>query len=256
MLADLKPGDFVLMQFGHNDGGPVAGEGARGSLRGGGEAVQEVADETTGKKETVHTYGWYMRKYIADARAKGATPVVLSPVPRNMWGDDGKVLRAANDYGKWAAEAAKTGDAAFIDLNELVARRYEAAGPAKVKELYFGEDHTHTTPAGARLNAEAVVEGLKGLKECPLSRFLAAAGDAKPAGTGEVAGWTLPRRRRILSSPRSPGSRVRSPGALLGALEAVSRTRKRTAAGARRATEIKPRVNVLVNPGSEGRRRN
>jgi len=181
VVADLKPGDFVLMQFGHNDNGPVGGEHARASLKGNGEETREITDDA-GKKEVVHTYGWYMRKYVADARAKGATPIVLSPVPRNMWGDDGKVLRAANDYGKWAAEAAKAGGAAFIDLNELVARRYEAAGPEKVKALYFGEDHTHTTPAGARLNAEAVVEGLKSLKDCPLCRYLsAAAGDDKPA---------------------------------------------------------------------------
>ena len=41
--------------------------------------------EATGKKEVVHSYGWYMRKYISDAKAKGATPIVLSPIPANMW---------------------------------------------------------------------------------------------------------------------------------------------------------------------------
>ena len=81
VLADMKPGDFVLMQFGHNDGGPVEG-GERPRLAEGqrrGDARSH--GRPTGKKEVVHTYGWYMRKYVADARAKGATPVVLSPVP-------------------------------------------------------------------------------------------------------------------------------------------------------------------------------
>ena len=83
VLAEIKPGDFVLMQFGHNDGGSIDKEKARGSLKGIGEETQEVTIEATGKKEVVRTFGWYMRKFIADAKAKGATPIVLSPVPRN-----------------------------------------------------------------------------------------------------------------------------------------------------------------------------
>src|SRR5689334_14788892 len=111
----LKPGDFVLMQFGHNDGGPLADGRARASLKGNGDETQDVDNKTTSKKETVHTYGWYLRKYITDAKAKGATPIVLSPIPRNIW-KDGQVARAANDYGKWAAEAAKSESALFINL--------------------------------------------------------------------------------------------------------------------------------------------
>src|SRR5205807_2260644 len=130
----LKPGDFVLMQFGHNDGGPLAEGRARASLKGNGEETQEIENKTTGQQEVVHTYGWYLRKYIADAKAKGAMPIVLSPVPRNIWKDD-QVARASRDYGKWAAEVANAEHAAFLDLNELIAKRYEAMGAEKVKEL-------------------------------------------------------------------------------------------------------------------------
>jgi len=173
VLAKMKPGDFVLMQFGHNDGGGLA-RSARASLKGNGEETQEVKDEKTGKKEVVHTYGWYMRQYVAEAKAKGATAIVLSPIPRNMW-KEGRVLRASNDYGKWAAEAAKAEGAAFVDLNEIVAKKYEALGEEKVKADYFLEDHTHTTPAGAMVNARAVVEGVRELKECALKGFLVSA---------------------------------------------------------------------------------
>jgi lysophospholipase L1-like esterase/pimeloyl-ACP methyl ester carboxylesterase len=178
VLADLRPGDFVLLQFGHNDGGEIAkGNRPRASLRGSGDEEREVVVETTGQREVVRTYGWYLRKYIADARGRGATPIVLSPVPRNIW-QDGKVARAADDYGRWAAEAARSAEAAFIDLNEIVARRYESAGAEKVGRDYFtAADHTHTTRAGAAASAECVVEGLRGLAECPLLRFLTA-----PAG--------------------------------------------------------------------------
>jgi rhamnogalacturonan acetylesterase len=172
VAAEIKPGDFVLMQFGHNDGGPIDKEKFRGSLKGVGEETQEITVEATGKKETVHTYGWYMKKFISDAKTKGATAIVLSPVPRNIW-KDGRVVRAGDDYGKWAAESAKTGEALFVDLNEIVARRYERDGEDKVGPQYFTtKDHTHTSPAGARVNAESVIKGLRSLKKDPLKKYL------------------------------------------------------------------------------------
>jgi rhamnogalacturonan acetylesterase len=56
-------------------------------------------------------------------------------------------------------------------LNEIVARRYDALGPEKVEPL-FGDEHTHTSRAGAILNAECVIAGLKALKENPLAGYL------------------------------------------------------------------------------------
>jgi len=172
ILAELKPGDFVLMQFGHNDASLVNDTSrARGTLKGTGEETEEIDNLLTKKHEVVHTFGWYMRKYISDAKAKGATAIVLSPVPRNNWAE-GKVVRNAKTYGGWAAEVAKSQGAFFIDLNELVAQQYEALGQEKVSKEFFFNDHTHTSPAGARLNAETVVAGLKKLKNCKLAEFL------------------------------------------------------------------------------------
>ena len=176
VLGDLKPGDFVLMQFGHNDGGALDDERARASLKGTGDESRVVTNKVSGKIETVHTYGWYLRKYITDAKARGATPIVLSLVPRKIW-KEGKVVRASNDYGKWAAEAARAEGVLFVDLNEIVARHYEDLGAEKVNGL-FADEHTHTNPAGAQLNAQSVVEGLRGLKDCALTKYLKA--DGKP----------------------------------------------------------------------------
>lgn len=168
----LKPGDFVLIQFGHNDNGPVAEGKARASLKGNGDEAEEVVLTETGQPETVHSFGWYLRKYIAETRAKGATPIVCSLVPRNIW-KDGKITRGAAGHGGWAAEAARQEGALFIDLNEIVSRRYEQDGPEVVGSRYFTTvDHTHTTPAGAQLNAECVAEGVKALKECTLAEYL------------------------------------------------------------------------------------
>ncbi|MBI5830799.1 MAG: rhamnogalacturonan acetylesterase [Armatimonadetes bacterium] len=174
----LRPGDFVLMQFGHNDGGGLNDPRGRASIKGNGDETAEVTDAATGAKETVHSYGWYLRTYCQEAQAKGAVPVVLSPVPRNMW-KDGKVGRSSNDYGKWAKEAAEASKAAFVDLNGLIADRYDALGEAAVAKLFGPTDHTHTLPDGARLNAECVVAGLKALPGDPFRGLLLA--QPKPA---------------------------------------------------------------------------
>jgi lysophospholipase L1-like esterase len=160
------------MQFGHNDAGAVNDTSrARGTLRGIGDETEEIDNLITKKHEVVHTYGWYMRKYIADTKAKGATPIVLSPVPRNNW-KDGRVARVSGTYGGWAAEVAKSEGACFIDLNEIVAQHYEAVGAEKVGKEYFFNDHTHTSPAGARVNAELVASGIRELKQCALAQYL------------------------------------------------------------------------------------
>jgi len=174
----LKPGDVVLMQFGHNDGGGLNDPRGRASIKGNGDETAEVTDAATGAKVTVHSYGWYLRTYCQEAQAKGALPIVLSPVPRNMW-RDGKVNRSSNDYGKWAREAAEAVKAAFVDLNGLIADRYDALGQEAVAKLFGPTDHTHTLPDGAALNAECVVAGLRGLPGDPLAGLLLAR--AKPA---------------------------------------------------------------------------
>jgi lysophospholipase L1-like esterase len=165
VLALVKPGDFVMMQFGHNDGGPG------GSIRGNGDETEERPNRQ-GEKEVTHSYGWYIRKYIADTKAKGATPIVCSLIPRNDW-TDGKVRRATASYATWAAEGAKAGGALFIDLNGIIADRYDKLGETAVKP-FFPKEHTHTGWDGALLNAECVVEGIKGLANCPLKNYLAA----------------------------------------------------------------------------------
>jgi lysophospholipase L1-like esterase len=171
VMEELRPDDFVMMQFGHNDGGGLGDARGRASIKGTGDETQEARDKD-GKLETVHSYGWYLRQYLSGTKAKGATPIVLSPIPRNIW-RDGKVARAANDYGKWARESAAAGDALFVDLNELIARRYEAQGSNVVAAQFFtGQDHTHTTKAGAELNATCVAEGVSALAPTDLRKFL------------------------------------------------------------------------------------
>jgi lysophospholipase L1-like esterase len=177
VLSEMKKGDFVLIQFGHNDAGALNdATRARGSLPGLGEEGQEIDNLLTKKHEVVHTYGWYMRKMIADTKAKGATSIVLSLTVRNIW-KDGRVERGPGKFGQWAAEVAKSQHVTFIDVTTLIADKYEELGEEKVREL-FATDHTHTSPAGAELNASLVLTGLKMLKDKPLDRYLSAKGKA------------------------------------------------------------------------------
>ncbi len=170
IVEALKPGDFVIMQFGHNDGGPLDdNQRARGSIRGTGDETREIDNPITKQHEVVHTFGWYMRKYAADTKAKGATPLVCSMVPRKIW-KDGKIARNSADYAGWAAAVAESESVAFLDLNQIVARRYDELGPEKVEPL-FADPHTHTSREGAELNAACVIAALKGLKENPLSPY-------------------------------------------------------------------------------------
>ncbi|HYJ90187.1 MAG TPA: rhamnogalacturonan acetylesterase [Pyrinomonadaceae bacterium] len=176
VLADLKPGDFVIIQFGHNDVGryddPAAKD--RPSLHGEGDETVEVTKQN-GTKETVHTFGWYMRKYGNDAKAKGASVIFCSMVPHKDW-DNGKIVRNESaTFVKWTENAARASGAAFINLNEEIALKFEKLGTEKVESL-FADKRTHSTPAGALLNAEAVIACLKTLKRPNLSRFLSEKG--------------------------------------------------------------------------------
>lgn len=172
VVTQVKPGDFVIMQFGHNDSGSTNMVSARASLKGSGEKTETTTNTVNGNVEVVHTYGWYLCKYIADTKAKGGIPIVCSLIPRNDW-TGGKVQRANTSFGLWAREAAQAKGAFFVDLNSIIADRYDKLGQEAVKP-FFPNEHTHTGWDGAVLNAECVIEGIKKLKDCPLNRYLAA----------------------------------------------------------------------------------
>ena len=170
ILATLKKGDYVIMQFGHNDQAEINDSSrAKGTLKGTGDESEDIFNLKTKQPETVHTYGWYLRKFIKETKEKGAIPIVCSLVPREKWKGD-KVNREI-EYVNWAQETAKKMDAYYIDLNQIIVNKWEVLGAAGVK-TFFPVDHTHTNLKGAELNAASVVEGLKRLKKCPLNKFL------------------------------------------------------------------------------------
>ena len=180
VLALLKPGDIVIMQFGHNDNGPTAplsgtGEETEDRAGAGGSAGASAVGGTAGKHETVHTWGWYMRKYVADARAKGAVPVMCTLIPRNIRENE-RSARDTDSHADWARAVAKSEQVPLLDLNELIAQRYDPLGETAVTAL-FADKRVHTTREGAVLNAEIVVSALASLPKNPAGPYLR----AKPA---------------------------------------------------------------------------
>lgn len=172
ILATLKKGDYVIMQFGHNDAGPLDDTArARGTIKGIGDDSVEIYNPIRKMKETVHTYGWYMRKYIRDTKASGAIPIVCSRVPHNDW-INGKVkIWGDSSYAGWASRVAKEEGAYFIDLDRLIAEQYEKIGQDKVK-TFFPADHTHTNLEGGKRNTEVVINAIKKIKSGGLQNFL------------------------------------------------------------------------------------
>ncbi|QES88797.1 rhamnogalacturonan acetylesterase [Rhizosphaericola mali] len=171
VLNKVQKGDFLLVQFGHNDSGPLDDTArARGSIKGIGEESKDVYNPVLKKKETVHTYGWYLRKYIKDAKAKGVYPIICSPIPRNDW-KDGKVLRNNDSYALWAKQVATEEKVPFIDLNNVLADDYQKEGKAYIAN-FFPEEHTHTNEAGARYNAKVVANQIRLIQSYDLKKYL------------------------------------------------------------------------------------
>lgn len=166
ILGQLKPGDILLMQFGHNDGiAPDNKERPRGTLRGIGEETQDIIHPQTGKPETVHTYGWYMRKYVTEAKERGALPIMVTLIPRcpdpNKPGPVKAPTSGPSTYQLWAMEVAEQEKIPVIDLHRLAMQSYEGMTGTEIKKAYFCEaDNTHTSPAGAEHNAKIVFDSL------------------------------------------------------------------------------------------------
>lgn len=204
----LKKGDYVLIQFGHNDDGPINDDfRARGTIKGIGDASEEIDNMLTGKHEIVHSYGWYIRKVVTQAKEKGAIPIIMSPIPRNKW-ESGKVPRNNRSYGLWAKQIAEEEGVSFVDLNKLLANKMEEVGEQKVTGTYFyKKDHTHTSAKGAELAAsiiaDAIQSGDNSLKKyileqpnivLPRKKNIFLIGDSTMADNGDenAVGWGVP----------------------------------------------------------------
>lgn len=169
VLPGIKPGDYLFVQFGHNDGGPYNTGRARASIKGTGEESITVIMERHGGPEEVYSFGHYLRIFVRQAKAKGAHVIVLSHTPGNTW-VDGKMQRNNETYGKWSKQIAEEEGVPFIDMNDITARKFEDMG--KEKTASYFKDRVHTSFEGAIINAKSAIEGLKMMPDYPLNNYV------------------------------------------------------------------------------------
>jgi lysophospholipase L1-like esterase len=167
-IASVKAGDVLIIQFGTNDGGKIGDPAAKGRPDGAGIGDETVEDsKPDGTKEIVHTFGWYMAQFITQAQAKGATVILVSPIPhKDRW----ETGRDFESFAQWDAEVAKAHSAFFFDLTLVITDAYKKVGAEKVA-TFFSDPRTHTGDVGAQFNAACVVAGLKSLPGNPMEKF-------------------------------------------------------------------------------------
>ena len=153
----IRPGDWVIISIGHNDNGPYDSGRARASIPGVSDDTLNVTIRETGEKETVYTYGGYMRKYINDVRAQGGNPILMSLTPRNAYDDKGKIVR--KPHTQWLIQVAAEEGVPFVDLNEISGQKLDTYGKWKT-DYHFFLDKIHTSRFGAMMNARSAAEGL------------------------------------------------------------------------------------------------
>lgn len=142
LLSKLTAGDWVMIQFGHND--------------------QKVQWPQT-YAEANTTYRSWLRTYIDEVRRRGATPLLVTSPERRNFDDDGHIRPTLADYAEAMRVVAVEQKVALLDLNAMSIRIYEALGPAISPSAFAdgGNDKTHHNEYGARLLARAVVEAVR-----------------------------------------------------------------------------------------------
>lgn len=157
VLALVQSGDVVVIEFGHNDGGtPETNDNARSDCPG--DGTETCTSSSTGA--TVYTFVYYVSQAAKALIAKGATVVLSSQTPNNLW-ETGSFVDAPPrfvGYQKTAAAAVGAG-AAFVDHYAAQAAAYKKLGDSAVSAFY-PNDHTHTSPAGATLAAQAFAQAI------------------------------------------------------------------------------------------------
>ena len=142
LLSTLKPGDWVMIQFGHND--------------------QKVQWPQT-YAEAATTYRSWLRTYIAEVRRRGATPILVTSPERRNFDEAGHIVPSLGEYPDAVRAVAREESVALIDLNPMSMRFYEAFGPEVSPRAFAdeGRDKTHHNEYRRVALARMVVEGLR-----------------------------------------------------------------------------------------------
>jgi lysophospholipase L1-like esterase len=145
----LRKGDYVLIQFGHND------------------KKTDVALHT----DPYTTFQQYLSKYIDETRSKGASPVLLTPIERNYW-QDGKIKESHEEYPAAMRQLAEKSQVPLVDMTALTKTYLEKIGQsAATSDVFLSGDSTHLQEKGARIIGEIALGDLW-RQSHPIARLL------------------------------------------------------------------------------------
>jgi len=155
IVDQLQPGDYVFIQFGHND------------------ESKEKTDRYTAPAD----YRNNLIKFVSEVRARKAFPVLLTPVMRRRFNDKGEVRDTHGEYPDIVRSVAAEYKVTLIDMHRRSAEVLAQFGPEKSRSLFLQlkpnenpnypngvEDNTHFNPLGADIMARLVVFGIRDLK--------------------------------------------------------------------------------------------
>ncbi|HWS89662.1 MAG TPA: rhamnogalacturonan acetylesterase [Pyrinomonadaceae bacterium] len=149
VLSLMRPGDYLFIQFGHND--------------------EKEKGEGVG---AFTTYKASLKRYAEQARGRGGTVVLVTPMHRRTFDASGKITDSHGDYDDAVRQAARELNAPLIDLHAMSKPFYEALGPEESKKAFAPGDGTHHNNYGSYELARAVVEGVRS-NRLPLTKYLA-----------------------------------------------------------------------------------
>jgi lysophospholipase L1-like esterase len=157
VVDSLQAGDYVLIQFGHND-----------------EAKEEKYKD---RYTPVNDYKDNLVRFINETRSRSAIPVLITPVSRMRFDKQGHAGETHKEYSDAVLALARTYNVACVDLDSLSRQLFESLGPERTKYLFMqlepGEhpyylegqkDNTHFNDFGARKIAELVLASIRGQK--------------------------------------------------------------------------------------------
>src|SRR5262245_33172409 len=149
VLSLMKPGDYLLIQYGHNDE-KEKGEG--------------VGPFTTYKRD--------LKYFVEEARKKRGIPILITPVQRRTFDATGKITNSHGDYPEAVRQVAKEENVPLIDLNAISRDFYEAMGPVNSAAAFKEGDGTHHNNYGSYELAKCIVQAIRD-RQLPLAKYLA-----------------------------------------------------------------------------------
>ena len=169
VASTMKAGDFLLIQYGHNDE-KEKGEGI-------GAFTSYKAD---------------LKNFVAVAKAHGVTPVLITPVQRRTFDQQGKITNSHGDYPEAVRQVAREENVALIDLHAMSTKFYEALGPEQSKLAFKEGDGTHHNNYGSYELAKCIVEGIRAAKLSLVQELVSDAPAFDPSHPDPVASFSLP----------------------------------------------------------------